>query len=483
MFKIGKAKNVIARLNNMSKKEAYTWGAVAMVCLVALLLLGSLFGDASDPSFDGMSSRGYDLAQMPFLDDEAEKYLLSSKYKDMQGAQVDALYSSEEKKARQEEDAANADKEAAAEEQPSASSGAYAGGNSSSGRVRGYRGGGASRTPTAIGQLGSPKSGGSSGGGSGLNATWGNPSGDFSPYNKSQDKGDETPLALKNTDARRALSQFAQTSRASAGLKDAKGVNAKRALMGGNIKNSEAFTESGVQMSSGLTTEDLDTNAPASSADLSGLDDAVNDANNDAQDDNKDDDHWLLETILGFVKDLAGQFSNMLSSSIGEAWAEKRQQQRALDGEKIANMAGEFGNGLVDASTGKAAPAGFSRGADNSYSYSGSDWAPVDGQPGTFRRTSPADGEPETITLGTRRDVYEQASANRGNALTRLRNGDKRTNNTICNNIEDANNEYSRGTLHNKQQAQQNNSYGNQQVYSDSGGQYIWINNQKKYLR
>lgn len=479
MFKIDKAKNIIARLNNMSKKEAYTWGAVALVCLVALLLLGSLFGDASDPSFDGMSSRGYDLAQMPFLDDEAEKYLLSSKYKDMQGAQVDALYSSEEKKARQEEDAANA-AQGAADEQSSAGGDAYAGG-ASSGRVRGYRGGGGSRTPTAVGQLGSPKSGGASGGGSGLNATWGNPSGDFSPYNRSQDKGNETPLTLKNKDARRALSQFAQTSRASAGLKDSKGLNSKRALMGGDIKNSEAFTESGVQLSSGLTTDDLDTNAPAGSADLSGLDDALSDANDNAKDDNNDDDHWLLETILGFVKDLTGQFSSMLSGQLGKMWEERRQQQRTLDAEMLTNLSGSFGQELVDSSTGKPV-SGFTRSDNGTYSYSGSDgWTEKEGSPGTFTRGS--GDKMETITLGTRREVYEQASGNRGNAFTRLGNQDKRENNAICSNIENANREYSTVTLKQKEDSQQTNSYGNSQVFADANGRFIWVGGKKTYLK
>ena len=80
----------------------------------------------------------------------------------------------------------------------------------------GYSGGrGGAGTPTQVGQLGSASMGHS--GGSGVSATWGAPRGDFSPY-KSQDKGSEIPTTqLKNQDAKRALAQFAQTSRAAAG--------------------------------------------------------------------------------------------------------------------------------------------------------------------------------------------------------------------------------------------------------------------------
>ena len=55
-----------AKLNNMDRKQAYTWGAIAVVVLVALFTLGSAMGSASDDDFYDFETRGYDLANMPF---------------------------------------------------------------------------------------------------------------------------------------------------------------------------------------------------------------------------------------------------------------------------------------------------------------------------------------------------------------------------------------------------------------------------------
>ena len=115
MFKL-KPGNVFQKLNKMDRKQAYTIGAIVLVCFVALLTLASFLGNAEDTSFEDFNTRGYDLAQMPFLNDEAEEYLLASKYPDMQGNNSTMLYSAAEKEARQEEDAA-AQEEAAGEEE------------------------------------------------------------------------------------------------------------------------------------------------------------------------------------------------------------------------------------------------------------------------------------------------------------------------------------------------------------------------------
>lgn len=284
MFKL-KPGNVFQKLNKMDKKQAYTWGAIVVVCFIALITLASFLGDADDASFDGFNTRGYDLAQMPFINDEAEEYLLASKYPDMKNNGSTMLYSQAEKEARQEADAeAAAEAGTDSEESSSSDSSSSSSGGYSS---RGYTGGGRSGgtgTPTQVGQLGSASMGHA--GGSGMSGTFGAPRGDFSPY-KSQEKGSEIQTQLKNTDARRALSQFAQTSRAAAGLKDNKNANAKRALMGGSIRGSEAFTDSGVDLSKTAGLE-LDTNAPNTSTDLSNLDKDVSDAANKGKDD-KDD--------------------------------------------------------------------------------------------------------------------------------------------------------------------------------------------------
>lgn len=345
MFKLNKANNVIAKLNKMSKKQIYTWAAIILVCFVALVTMAGFLGNASDDaSFDGMNSRGYDLAQMPFLTDEAEDYLLASKYPDMKNNGSTALYTGEQKEARQEEDA----QKAAEEEENSGSSVSDEGSGGYSGRVGGgYTGRGGSRTPTAIGQLNTSSSGSGRGGGGGMNASWGAPRGDFSPY-KSQEKGSEGPVQpLQNSDARRALSQFAQTSRAAAGLKDGKGANAKRALMGGNIRGSEAFTENGVDLSKSNGLQ-LDTNAPTSSADLSNLDKDMADANKEAQKEYQEQfekSFWAMlgEKLLDIGLDLGKQY---LSGMLNDVSAKNKasRQARGVTDSKYGISKGEYKN-------------------------------------------------------------------------------------------------------------------------------------------
>ena len=272
-------------------------------------------GDAEETSFDGMNTRGYDLAQMPFVNDEAEEYLLASKYPDMQGNNSTMLYSSSEKKDRQEEDAKQAEEKAAEDGAKEAQSGADSSAATSHGYGGrgGYSGGrGGAGTPTQVGQLGSASMGHS--GGSGVSATWGAPRGDFSPY-KSQDKGSEIPTTqLKNQDAKRALAQFAQTSRAAAGLRDGKSANAKRALMGGRITGSEAFTDSGVDLSKtgGLA---LDTNAPVTSADLSNLGDKVSEKAKQAEKKKEEEKQSLGDRLM---EQLLSGLVNMAMNSMGK---------------------------------------------------------------------------------------------------------------------------------------------------------------------
>ena len=175
MFKL-KPGNVFQKINKMDRKQAYTLGAIVVVVFVALITMASFLGKADDSSFDGFNSRGYDLAQMPFVNDEAEEYLLASKYPDMQGNNSTMLYSSSEKEERQAEDAAQAEEEASGD---TSSDTASADSSYSGYSGRGYSGRGGARTPTQIGQLGSASMRGS--GGSGISATWGAPKGDFSP--------------------------------------------------------------------------------------------------------------------------------------------------------------------------------------------------------------------------------------------------------------------------------------------------------------
>lgn len=318
MFKL-KPGNVFQKLNKMDKKQAYTWGAIVLVCFIALITLASFMGKADEASFEDFNTRGYDLAQMPFLNDEAEEYLLASKYPDMKDNNSTLLYSAAEKEARQEEDAAKAETESSGQSEESYSSdGGYSRGGYSGGGYSGRGGGGGA--PTEIGQLGSASMGRAGGGG--VNATWGAPRGDFSTF-KSQDKGTETPMAqLKNKDARRALSQFAQTSRAAAGLRDGKAANAKRALMGGHIEGSEAFTDDGIDLSKaqGLA---IDPNGDFSS-DFKGIADAVKDAANaakDAKDEFKEEamDPLLQQLLSGLINLGMNALGNLVNTGIDAA--------------------------------------------------------------------------------------------------------------------------------------------------------------------
>lgn len=307
MFKL-KAGNVFEKINNMDRKQAYTIGAVVAVLIVALLLIGSLMGTADDSSLNDFQARGYDLAAMPFINDEAEQLLLSSKYPDMQGDGSSLLFSQQEKEERQEADGEDEDGEDEEEfdedgddDESGSSAGASAGGRSGGGY--GGRGGGAGRGKTEVGRLGGASMGRS--GGSGMSGSYGAPRGDYSQY-KTQNKGKEKPIEFKNEDARRALSQFAKGSRAAAGLRDGKLANAKRALQGGDILGSEAFAGNGVDLSktNGLA---LDTNAPiGSNPDLSNLKDKVANEAKKAEDKQKE-------------KNKEKSFGEKLLSALGDA--------------------------------------------------------------------------------------------------------------------------------------------------------------------
>ena len=344
MFKF-KPGNVFTKINQMDRKKAYTIGAVVVVCFIALITLASFMGDANEESFEGLNQRGYDLAQMPFVNDEAEQYLLAAKYPDMQGNNSTLLYSAEEKEARQEEDAEEAEGESfvdedaspdfVEEDSSSSSSRGYSG--------RGYSGHGGSSSPTIINQLGTASAAHASG--SGVSGTFGAPRGDFSPYRKNE-KGKETPVQpIQNQEARKALYQFARGSQAAAGLRDGKGANAKRALQGGNIQGSEAFTGKGVDLSKlgGLT---LDTNAPVSSSDFSNLDKDVAEGAQKAQDKKEEKQtlgEKLLEQFLSSMVNLGTQAIGKIADKGIDAMfaaAQKNAASRASGNEYINSLKG-----------------------------------------------------------------------------------------------------------------------------------------------
>ena len=316
-----------AKLNKMDRKQAYTWGAVAVVALVALITLGSVVGGGSEEDFAAFETRGYDLANMPFSSDEAEQYLLASKYPDMQNTNASGLYSKAEKEARQAEDA----EEAAAQLDTSVTSEAseYVPGR--------YYGGGSSGsvTPTQVGTLNSASLKGASG--SGVSGTFG-PSGDFSNF-RSQDKGQDVFNAQQGRgsgNARQALFQTAVGSRAAAGQKDNRLVNAKKAMMGGNIKGSDAFlSDSGAVDLSKAAGLNLDTNAPISSVDPGLFDDALKDAQQEAEDtaQEEEEQEWWQTMLQDMAKQIV---TGLISMGMNTAQGAMEQAQAAHNAEAAA---------------------------------------------------------------------------------------------------------------------------------------------------
>ncbi len=317
-----KPKKVFEKINKMDRKQAYTIGAIAVVLVIALLLLISAATSGDDDSFAGMKARGYDLAQMPFATDEAEKYLLANAYPDMKENGSTLLYSAAEKEQRQEEDAEAAEEASGEEEMGDSSSDndEYTGGSSSRG-YGGYAGGGGSgRGKTEIGQLSS--TGMASASGSGVSSTWG-PSGDFHQFKGREDRGNGAPVELKTADGRRAVAQFLSGSVAAARIKENKLRNTGKSVIGGDIRGSDAFGKDGAVdlsklQSGGLT---LDTDAPATTTDLSNLDKKVADAAKKAEDDNnKDNDkkEWWEEMLINLAKSAAETLVNSFMGAVGD---------------------------------------------------------------------------------------------------------------------------------------------------------------------
>ena len=317
-FNFSKPKKVFEKLNKMDRKQAYTIGAIVVVLLVALMFLVSAIGSQEDDSFDGMKARGYDLAQMPFVNDEAEQYLLAAKYPDMRENASTLLYSAEEKEARQEADEESAtDGENAADNEDGFSAD---GGNDANGygpgAGRGYGGRGAGGgTKTEIGTLGQASMGAASG--SGLNSYYG-PSGDFRQFGKKE--GYVAPAQLKTDNARNALGQFRSGSYAANRLKDNKMINARRAAQGASFQGSNAFGKEGIDVEK-LGGLGLDTDAPPTTSDLGNLDKKVADAAKKAEpkDPPKEDIPWWQQMLQDLAKQAASALVGSIMDGIGDS--------------------------------------------------------------------------------------------------------------------------------------------------------------------
>lgn len=370
MFKLKKG-NVIEKLNTMDRKQIYTYGGIAIAVVVALFLLASFLGNAEDPSFDGFASRGYDLAASPFATDEAEEYLLASKYPDMQDQPSSFLYSAEEKEARQAEDEKAFEEEMDEEDEDddpfgvSSRSGSRSGSKTSSSRSsssarsgsRGYssRTGSGSRQKTDINRMGNAQRAQVSGGGVN-NAPFGSTRRDSdSRRNNGRESttGKTTTPAQQNQSGRRALAQFSQGASLAAKMKDNKDLNLKRALMG-NGQETNVLNEDGTLDLSKVDSSQLDTNAPQDETpDLTSLqknvEKAGNDAKNDAKNPEAEDkpDYW--EEFWHSLVDIGKRIGeHMLTNWLDDAWDDRREQN------KYNSMAGSIVDGLGDLSSEKA---------------------------------------------------------------------------------------------------------------------------------
>ena len=321
---LAKPKKVFEKLNKMDRKQAYTVGAIIVVAVIALLMLVSSL-DTEDNSLEGMNPRGYDLAAMPFVNDEAEKMLLASYYPDMRENGSTLLYTPLEREQREQADqveyelvpieengtAGNTDQTAQQEQAGSAE----AASGSGRGSGRGGRGTGAGRTPTEIGKLTSANV--TTSGGSGVSSFWG-PSVDNRGLNGQT--GTVAPAQLQTGDARKTLGQFRAGSFAANRLRDNKMANARKAMMGGNIQGSQAFGKNGIDASKlgGLA---LDTSELPKTTDLGNLDDAVDNAVKEREKQEEEEDKLSFWEQLGqdLLRQAASSLVDSITSGIGDS--------------------------------------------------------------------------------------------------------------------------------------------------------------------
>lgn len=348
-----KSKKVFEKLNKMDRKQAYTIGSIVVVLVIALIMLVTAATSGEDDSFEGMNAKGYDLATLPFATDEAEKYLLANAYPDMQENSSSFLYTPAQKEQRQEEDAQNEEEEEGEDTEEyddyASNSGSDADDEYDSGSSRGYSGygggyggGRSGRGRTEIGTLTS--AGMASAGGGGLNATYG-PSGDFRQFKGREDRGNEKPVQLKTENAKQALAQFRSGSYAAARMNENKMRNMGKALFGGDIKGSDAFTKDGVDLSKlangGFT---LDTSAPSTTTDLNNLDKKVADATKKAEDKKNNEQKKELDFWEKLLQQAVGKLTDSLLNAAGnwiEGWAaglQAKHDAKVLEGEHLASL-------------------------------------------------------------------------------------------------------------------------------------------------
>jgi len=312
------------KLNSMSPKQAYTWGGIGISVFLFLLMLGSMASSTAEKEdFDDYQTHRYDLVNMPFSSDEAEEYLLASRYPDLQVPTGEGLYTAEEKQERQQEDAAQASTKAGTAGRRNRSTRRD---QRNIGSSNGYRaGGGSSGGTTKVEKMGSANLKG--GKGSGINSTFG-ATGDFSNF-KNQDKGKEQnnlPETRGSGDARKALFQTAMGSRLATANQDSKMLDAKKALLGSKVDGDGAYLADSA--GTNLTgAGDLSLSDIPSTPDLSGLQDKINEAAKKADKDNKkEDDHPWRD----FFMELGKMGFQMCMGTLMNNWSYNSQLNKYL---------------------------------------------------------------------------------------------------------------------------------------------------------
>ncbi|MBP5403630.1 MAG: hypothetical protein J6Y17_00890 [Elusimicrobiaceae bacterium] len=342
-----KPKKVFEKINKMDRKQAYTIGAIVVVSVVALLMLISAMTGGEDGSFEGMKARGYDLANMPFATDEAEKFLLANAYPDMRENGSTLLYSAAEKEARQEADEQAAEEYAYEGSMEGAEASSDSGDASTDrGGYGGYGGGGSGRrggrtpTKTEMGQLGA--AGMASAGGTGVSATWG-PTGDFRQYKGREDRGHEAPAPLVIGKQKEAAAFRTASAQAIRGKGDRAMTDQKKALMQLSLDGQNPVpTAPTIGSTGGFQIED---GALPHTTGLENLDKKVAEAVKKAEKQQKEEKReWWEEMLIDLAKQAASSLVASVMDGVGDhvkGWINGNSASRAARTQYATEQSGK----------------------------------------------------------------------------------------------------------------------------------------------
>ena len=323
------------------QRAVYTWLGILLSAGVVLYLAIPLFETSSKPAnLNGYETHNYDLGKMPFTTDEAEKYLVDTKYQDMQEPVTDGIYSQEERAQRQREDEQAAvyqreymRQQALAQQQAQA--------DKLNPQVEGYQPAGAvgpsvtggtsaARAKTKIEKMASANLAPAKG--TGVGGLFG-PSGNVSSSKDKTKKDENNDFGADEhgaADAKEALFRMATGSRAAAGLAGDKETNARKALAGGSVTGREAFIadSEGINLDSldgqGLG---LDPNAIQGGANAEGLDERIQAAihkSKDQKEKKKTEKEKWMDMIRDAVKNAFAQVFSVIQEEMtrtAEEWA------------------------------------------------------------------------------------------------------------------------------------------------------------------